>query len=96
LYVFVWITAQRLILGTVDSILLYQSILAISSATSALWFISFLQKGIVRIQSFSSIQRLFNIVRASFLVYFLPIKLLIKSISNGTVTIFCLCGYKSE
>jgi hypothetical protein len=46
LYIFVCFTAQRLILGIVDSTLLYQSILAISSAISALYFKSFLQKGI--------------------------------------------------
>jgi hypothetical protein len=65
LYVLSWITAPVLILGTVDSTLLYPFILAISSAISALKFKSFLQKGISSLLSFFSIPKLLRIVNIS-------------------------------
>ncbi|MDP3380284.1 MAG: hypothetical protein Q8S84_01750 [bacterium] len=46
-------------------------------------FKSFLQKGIVNLLPFSSIHKLFKILNASSLEYFLPIKLFIYSKSKS-------------
>gem|GEM_PF-2473814 len=96
LYILSCITAHRFTLGIVDSILSYPSILAISSAISAILFRSFLQKGICSFQFLFSIHRFVRIFRASFSLYSFPVRLFIFSRSKEIVISDCLFSYESE